>query len=171
MTANAGSPASLIRTSIPLATSWGLHQKYSRTSFYESCITSDIALDCCWTLLQAVIAVDWQKTFYTPPPHTPPNVYNICFHLHLLLDTGFVHPFSKHKSFICCRFPFTKLFSLFSGKVEGWLSLWKSRYPIRTDSYPGAFHMSVSMLFVFCFTCMIYAINCTASLLCCKDFY
>lgn len=106
----------------------------------------------------------------TPPPH-PPNVYNICFHLHLLLDTGFVHPFSKHKSFICCRFPFTKLFSLFSGKVEGWLSLWKSGYPIRTDSYPGALHVSVSMLFVFCFTCMIYAINCTASLLYCKDFY
>lgn len=90
---------------------------------------------------------------------------------YLLLDTEFVRPFSKRKSFLCCRYPFTEIFSPRSGKVEGWLSSWKSRYPVSAGSYPGVLNLSVLMLLVFCFTCMICVINCTASLLCYKDFY
>lgn len=64
-----------------------------------------------------------------------------------------------------------KAFSLFPGKMEGWLGLWKSRYPISDGSYSGVLNLSVSMLLMFYFTCMIYVINCTASLLCYEDFY
>lgn len=134
-------------TPIPLARRWCLCQKCSRTSFCESHITNDKAPNCHWTLLQTGRVADWQKNLaFTPLP--APAVYNIHLHLHLVW-TEFVYPFKKHKSFLCCRYPFTRLFSLFSGKVEGWLSSWDSRYPTRTGFYLAVLNLLVLMLFMF----------------------
>jgi len=82
-------PLSLIRILIPLATSWALYQKYSRTSSCESRITSDIALDCCWTLLKAGIAANWQKTlgFLLSPLY----MTYVCIYICLWTQSLFIH--------------------------------------------------------------------------------
>lgn len=46
----------------------------------------------------------------------------------------------------------------------------KSKYPLSASFFPGELDMSLPMLFMLCFTCMIYVINLTASLLCYEDF-
>lgn len=143
---------SQIMTPVPLARKCCLNQKCSWPSFWESHITNDKAPDCHWTLLQTGRAADWQKNLPSPPhyPTILPKVYNIHLHLHLLW-AEFVYPFRKHKSLLCCRYLFTRLFSLFSGWVEGLMSSWESRYPTSTGFYLGWSAQSVGCCYSSCF--------------------